>query len=120
MSPRMLDSWGKLILDHLGVQGISSSLLSLGRALKPKLEIVAAPSVKPCGPTPSQIPQTCLAIVFFSDGTTSWQAGNERGIGGEAQLLMIVSLKREEFAPSLWFKDSISEALLGKVIAYTI
>ncbi len=92
MSPCMLDSWGKLILDRLGVQRISLSLLSPGRALKPKLEIVAAPSVTPCGPTPSQLPQTCLAIVFSSDGTTSWQASNEHGIRGEARFLTIVSL----------------------------
>jgi hypothetical protein len=92
MSPCTLDSWDKLILDCLGVQGISLSLLSPEHALKPKLEIVAALSVKPCGPTSSQLPQTCLAIVFSSNRTTSWQASNEHGIGGEAWFLMIVSL----------------------------
>jgi hypothetical protein len=92
MSPHTIGNWGRLVCVHLDVQGILFSLLSPECALTPRLEITVAPSVESCGPIPSQLPQTRRATIFSSDEIGSWQAGDGRGMGAGALLLMIVFL----------------------------
>ncbi len=104
------------------------SLLSPERALTPRLEMTVALSVESCGPIPSRLPQTRWATIFSSNEIGSWQAGNERGIGAGALLLTIVFLLPQIYQSAqagtvgspLWFGLTIAEALLSKVITYTV
>jgi hypothetical protein len=128
MSPHTIGNWGRLVRVHLDVQGISLSLLSPECALMPRLEITVAPSVESCGPIPSQLPQTRCTTIFSSDEIGSWQAGNERGIRAGALLLRIVFLLPQIYQSAqagtvgspFWFGLTIAEALLSKVITYTV